>query len=223
MFNEGYAAHAGEDLIRQDLCLEALRLGRLVAASSIAAPRVDALVALMAFEAARLPARVDESGDLILLEAQDRSRWNRQLISLGFFHFDRSIAGEHVSEYHVQAAIAATHARASDPQSRDWPLILEMYDQLFALNASPVVALNRAVALAKVRGAAAALEAIEPLVSDPQLAGYYLLLAVRGHLLLELGRPAEAADCFRAALECPCSEPERRFLRRKLEVTRPPR
>jgi len=218
MFNEGYAAHAGEDLIRQDLCLEALRLGRLVAASSIAEPRVDALVALMALEAARLPARVDESGDLILLEHQDRSRWDQRLIALGFHHFDRSIAGDEVSEYHVQAAIAATHARAVDPQPRDWPMILDLYDQLLALNRSPVVALNRAVAVAKVRGPAEALAALEPLASDPKLRDYYLLLAVRGHLLLELGRQADAAACFRAALECPCSEPERRFLRGKLRI-----
>src|ERR1035437_5592058 len=115
MFNEGYAAHAGEDLIRQDLCLEALRLGRLVAASSIVEPRVDALVALMALEAARLPARVDESGDLILLEPQDHGRWDQRLIALGFHHFDRSIAGEEVSEYHVQAALSAAHARAGRP------------------------------------------------------------------------------------------------------------
>jgi len=219
MFNEGYAAHVGEDLIRQDLCLEALRLGRLVAASSIAAPRVHALVALMALEAARLPARVDESGDLILLEHQDRSRWDDRLIAMGFHYFDRSMAGEDVSEYHVQAAIAATHARAADPQSRDWAMILDLYDQLLAMNASPVVALNRAVAVAKVRGAAEALEALEPLASDPKLRDYYLLLAVRGHLLLELGRNEEAAACFRTALECPCSEPERRFLRRKLGST----
>ena len=110
MFNEGYAAHEGESLIRQELCLEALRLGRLVASSSIAEPRVHALTALMALQAARLPARVDDAGDLILLEYQDRGRWDQQLIALGFHHFDRSIAGEDVSEYHVQAAIAATHA-----------------------------------------------------------------------------------------------------------------
>jgi RNA polymerase sigma-70 factor, ECF subfamily len=217
MFNEGYAAHTGEDLIRQDLCLEALRLGRLVATSSMAEPRADALVALMALEAARLPARVDESGDLILLESQDRSRWDQRLIALGFHHFDRSIAGDEVSEYHVQAAIAATHARAVDPQSRDWPTILDLYDQLQTLNGSPVVALNRAVAVSKVRGPAEALAALEPLTNDPKLRGYYLLLAVRGHLLLELARPTEATACFRAALECPCSEPERRFLRRKLQ------
>jgi RNA polymerase sigma-70 factor (ECF subfamily) len=212
MFNEGYALHEGENLIRQDLCLEALRLARLIAASSIATPRVDALVALIAFQAARLPARVDESGDLVLLEQQDRSRWDRQLIALGFHHFDRSIAGDDVSEYHVQAAIAATHARAERADSIDWPTILALYDQLLAINSSPVVALNRAVAVAKVHGPAAGLAAIEPL----QLRDYYLLLAVRGHLLLELNRRAEAAACFRAALDCPCSEPERRFLRRKL-------
>ncbi len=213
MFNEGYAAHEGQDLIRQDLCREALRLGQLVAASSMATPAAHALVALMALLAARSPARVDQAGDLVLLEAQDRQQWDQQLIAMGFHHFDRSIAGPEVTEYHVQAAIAATHARAIDPQSVDWPAILQLYDQLLAINASPVVALNRAVAVAKVHGAAAALSAI----SGIELPRYYLFLAVRGHLLLELGRGREAADCFRAALECPCSEPERRFLRRALE------
>jgi len=216
MFNEGYAVHAGEDLIRQDLCMEALRLARLVAASSMAAPRVDALVALMAIQAARLPARVDESGDLVLLEAQDWSRWDRRLIALGYQHFDRSMAGDDVSEFHVQAAIAATHARAPDPQRIDWPAILRLYDQLLEMNPSPVVALNRAVVVAKVHGAAEALRVIEPLENDRALRNYYLRLAVRGHLLLELGRAAEARDCFARALDCQCSEPERRFLRKKL-------
>ena len=218
MFNEGYAAHEGQDLTRQDLCLEALRLARLVASSSITEPRADALVALMALQAARQPARVDPAGDLVLLEDQDRGRWDRRLISLGFYYFDRSMSGEEVSEYHVQAAIAATHARAAAVHSADWPLILRLYDQLMSLNASPVVALNRAVAVAKVHGPATALAAIEPIEKDPHLHDYYLLLAVRGHLLLELGRGAEAAACFRAALERPCSEPERRFLKRKLEL-----
>lgn len=214
MFNEGYSAHEGEDLIRTDLCMEALRLARLVAASGLAAPRVDALVALMAFQAARLPARVDQAGDLILLEEQDRSRWDQRLIGLGFYHFDRSIAGDELSEYHAQAAIAATHARAG--VSIDWPVILELYDQLFAINGSAVVALNRAVVVSRVHGADAGLAAIEPLMDDPALRDYYLLLAARGHLLLELGRRAEAAECFRAALGKRCSEPERRFLQRKL-------
>ena len=218
MFNEGYAAHEGEGLIRQELCMEALRLARLVASSSIVEPRVDALVALMAFQAARFPARVDEAGDLVLLESQDRNRWDRRLIALGYYYFDRSISGEDVSEYHVQAAIAATHARATDPRSIDWPVILGLYDSLLEISPTPVIALNRAVAVAKVHGAAQGLAALEHLENDPKLRDYHLLLAVRGHLLMEIGRNGEAAACFRAALERPCSEPERRFLRRKLEA-----
>jgi RNA polymerase sigma-70 factor (ECF subfamily) len=218
IFNEGYSTHEGQDLIRKDLCFEALRLGRLLAASSIAAPRVYALVAVMALQAARLPARIDEARDLILLEDQDRARWDQGLIAMGFHYFDLSMAGDQVSEYHAQAAIAATHARAESLNAVDWPAILELYDQLLAISgASAVVALNRAVAVAKVHGAEEGLAAIAELSGNPQLRDYYLLLAVRGHLLLELERREEAAACLRAALECRCSEPERRFLRRKLE------
>lgn len=220
MFNEGYAAHAGDELVRQDLCLESLRLARLVASASIATPRVHALAALVALQAARLPARVDAAGDLVLLEDQDRSRWDDTLIAIGFHHFQRSLAGDEVSEYHVQAAIAATHARAITPSSLDWPSILSLYDQLIALNPSPVVALNRTVALAKLKGPAAALAAIAPLAADPKLRNYHLLLAVQGQLLRELGRSDEAIECYRAALKCPCSAPERRFLERKLAAIR---
>lgn len=216
MFNEGYAAHEGQTLIRQDLCLEALRLARLISSSSIATPRVHALVALIAFQTARLDARVDDAGELVLLEDQDRSRWDQQLIAIGFHYFDASMVGEDVSEYHVQAAIAATHARAPNPESVEWPLILTMYDQLLALNNSPVVALNRAVAVSKVHGPRAALQTMEPLAAEHKLRDYYLYLAVRGHLLLELENRNDAASCFRAALGLPCSAPERRFLMRKL-------
>ena len=222
MFNEGYGAQAGEDLIRQDLCLEALRLGRLVVSASIATPRVHALVALMALQGARLPARVDAAGDLVLLEDQDRSRWDERLIAIGFHHFDRSMTGDDVSEYHVQAAIAATHARALDPSSVDWPLILTLYDQMLAINASPVVRLNRAVALAKVHGPADALAAIAPIEHDPKLRHYHLLLAVRGQLLLDLGRRTEAAEAFRSALTLAGTEPERRFLTRRLAACQSP-
>lgn len=218
MFNEGYAAHEGADLVREDLCFEALRLGGLVAAAPIATPRVHALVALMALQAARLPARVDDAGDLIRLEDQDRARWDGPLIALGFHHFDLAIAGDDVSEYHVQAAIAATHARAGDPSSLDWPLILQLYDQLMTIGPSPVVALNRAVAVAKVRGPAEALSIVETLAGDPTLRQYHLQLALRGELLLDLGRRDEAATVFQAALACGCSEPVRRFLARKLEA-----
>jgi RNA polymerase sigma-70 factor, ECF subfamily len=220
IFNEGYAAHEGDALIRHDLCGEALRLGQLIAGSSLAEPRIHALVALMAFQWARSPARVDQLGDLVLLEDQDRRLWDGRLIALGFHHFDLSIAGETVSEYHTQAAIAATHARAAAEGQIQWQVILDLYDDLLAMNPSAIVVLNRAVAVAKVHGPAAALDAIEPLQADPKLHDYYLLLALRGHLLLELGRRPEAALCFRTALECRCSEPERRFLRRKLDQCR---
>jgi len=130
--------------------------------------------------------------------------------------FERSMSGDTVSAYHMEAAIAATHARAADAASTDWALILEFYDRLFAINPSPVVALNRAVAVGKVCGPGAALAIVEPLAGNRKLRDYYLLLAVRGHLLLELGRRGEAAGCFREALERRCSVPERRFLTRKL-------
>lgn len=216
VFNEGYAAHEGEDLVRRDLCLEALRLARLIASSSIAGPRAHALVAMMALQSARLPARVDSLGDLVLLEDQDSALWDGQLIALGFHHFDLSMEGEAVSEYHVQAAIGATHIRGGMDGRVDWPAILGLYDQLLAMSGSPVVALNRAVAVAKVHGPAEALAATNPLAANPALREYYLLLAARGHFLFDLGRRDEAAECFRAALERRCSEPERRLLRRKL-------
>lgn len=217
IFNEGYAAHEGEDLIRRDLCVEALRLARLMAASSLASPKVHALTALLALESARLPARVDALGDLVLLEDQDHSLWDQQLIALGFHHFSVSISGDELSEYHVQAAIAAEHIRGGITGAMDWPSILHHYDQLLEMSGSPVVALNRAVAVAKVRGAEYALAELEPLLADPALREYYLLLAARGHFLLELCRREEAAECFRAALNLRCSEPERRLLRKKLK------
>lgn len=216
IFNEGYAAHEGEDLIRRDLCFEALRLATLIAASPAAPPKAHALTALMAFQSARLPARVDALGDLVLLEDQDHSLWDRQLIALGFHHFDLSMAGDELTEYHAQAAIGAQHIRGGITSAMDWPAILQLYDQLLAMSGSSVVALNRAVAIGKVHGPEQALAAIEPLEADPSLREYYLLLAARGHFLLELNRKKEAAACFRAALERRCSEPERRLLRRKL-------
>jgi RNA polymerase sigma-70 factor (ECF subfamily) len=216
MFSGGYAAHAGEQLMRHDVCMEALRVGRLVAASSMAAPRIDALVALMALQAARLPARTDAAGDLILLEEQDRSLWDDSLIAMGFHYFDRSIAGEEISEWHVQSAIAAEYAKAKYVPAIDWQSILEHYDQLAAMNTSPVVALNRAVAVMKVHGAEAGLAELAPLDSVASMQGYYLLPAVRGRMQAELGRYAEAAQAFQMALACDCSEPERRFLQRQL-------
>ena len=216
MFNEGYTAQSGEDLVRHDLCGEALRLGRLLATSSVATPQAHALVALIAFQAARLPARVDSSGELVLLEDQNRSLWDQKLLGLGFRHFSECAEGTHMSSYHVQAAIAAVYAGAQRSADINWQHILDLYDRLMEISPSPVVALNRAVALSKVHGAQAALAALRPLFEDRSLRNYYLLLAVQGRLLLDLGDREAAADCFRQALERPCSEPEKRFLQRKL-------
>jgi RNA polymerase sigma-70 factor, ECF subfamily len=217
MFSGGYAAHTGEELIRRDVCLEALRLGQLIASSSMTAPRVDALVALMALQAARLPARTDAAGDLVLLEEQDRTLWDKELTALGFRYFDRSITGEEVSQWHVQAAIAATYASAESSETIDWHAILEHYDRLLAMTASPVVALNRAVVVIKVHGAEAALSALAPLEDHAAMRGYHLLPAVRGRVLVQLGRLAEAKAAFSDALKCDCAEPERRFLQKQLE------
>jgi RNA polymerase sigma-70 factor, ECF subfamily len=206
MFNEGYTTLAG------DLCTESLRLARLVAASPIATPCVHALVALIALKTARLPTRVDGAGDLILLEQQDRTRWNQSLLALGLDHFQQSIGGDDESPFHVQAAIAVAHAASPI----DWRSILVLYDRLLAMAPSPIVALNRAVALAKVKGPAAALEAVDALRGRRAVRDYHLYAAVRGHFLLALGRAADAAECFKAALGMACSEPERRFLRGKL-------
>jgi len=216
MFNEGYAAEEGEDLVRQDLCGEALRLGELLASSSVSTPEAHALVALMAFQAARLPARIDESGELVLLEDQDHRLWDLKLIALGFHHFTESAEGNSVSSYHIQAAISAVYAGTLRVGNIDWQRILGLYDQLMEISPSPVVALNRAVAVSKVDGPEAALAALRSLSEDRTLRNYYLLPAVRGRLLLDLGDREAAADSFRQALERPCSEPEKRFLRRKL-------
>ena len=218
MFSGGYAAHSGEELIRSDVCLEALRLGRLVASSSLGAPRVDALVALMALQAARLPARTDASGDLVVLEEQDRKLWDDALIALGFSYFDRSIAGDDISEWHIQAAIAATYASAASSAEIDWTEILAHYDQLMELTNSPVVALNRAVVVMKVQGAEAALAALTPLEGINALQKYHLLPAMQGHMLAALGRFDEATEAFSAALQCDCTLPEKRFLQRQLEM-----
>src|SRR4029453_17401672 len=128
-------------------------------------------------------------GDLVPLEDQDRRQWDERLIAIGFRHFDRSIAGETVSPFHVQAAIAATYARALSDEAVDWRVVLDLYDQLLAIHPSPIVMLNRAVAVSRVQGAAAGLAALDPLDNNPMLRHYHLLMSVRGQLLLEVGRP----------------------------------
>lgn len=217
IFTEGYGAHRGEDEIRMDLCAEALRLGRLVADGSLARlPAADALVALMAFQAARLAARVDAAGEIVLLEDQDRALWDRRLIALGFRHLERSAEGPEMTAYHVQAAIAAAHIAASSEAETPWADILAMYDTLLAINPSPVVALNRAVVLAKLDRTDEALAIVGALESERSLESFHLLHSARGRLLETIGNREGASAAYRAALSCGCTEPERRFLERRL-------
>jgi len=209
MFNEGYTRSAA------DLCEEAIRLGRLVADHrDTRAPEADALLALFCLQAARAPARVDAQGDLFLLADQDRGLWDRARISEGMRRLDRSAAGNRITDYHLEAAIAAAHATAPDFASTDWRFIVHQYDLLYALNASPVIALNRAVAISRAEGAAAGLAALDEIQEHPALARYYLLAATRARLLEELGDSADAARWYARALECECSPAERRFLER---------
>jgi RNA polymerase sigma-70 factor (ECF subfamily) len=220
LFNEGHSAYAGDDLVRLDLCAEALRLGRLVADSPATSdPAASALVSLMAFQASRLPARVDDQGELVLLEDQDRARWDRRLIAMGFAYLDRSARGPRQTAYHLQAAIAAVHAGSLSAADTSWTSILSLYDELLVLTESPIVALNRGVAVWKVRGAAAALAEIAPF--EPALANYHLLPAIKGRLLAAAGDARAARACYREALKRPSSEPLRRFIRCQLAATAP--
>ncbi|KZB85004.1 RNA polymerase sigma factor [Amycolatopsis regifaucium] len=212
LFNEGYDATTGEVAVRGELCGEAIRLGRLLLAEpKTDLPRVRALVSLMLLQASRLPARVDRDGDLLLLDEQDRDRWDHPMIAEGTRLFGLACTGPETSAYHVEAAIAVCHSTASPP---DWRRIVGLYDDLLALRPSPVARLNRAIALSMVDGAFAGIAELEALEAD--LPDYTLLPAVLGALWLRAGDPARAAGHYRRALALPCSEPQRRFLTRRL-------
>lgn len=217
MFNEGYAAHEGDALVRTELCHEAIRLGDLLTTNEhTKTPALHALLALMHLQASRLRTRADESGALVRLEDQDRGRWDRAAIARGMRHLERSAAGDRMTSYHIEAAIAAVHASAPSYDATDWPRLITLYDDLIGLSPSPVVALNRAVAIAMARGPAAGIEAARPLEHDPTLRDYYLLPATLGDLYARVGATSQARDYFERALDLRCSEPERRFLRRRL-------
>ena len=217
VFNEGYAATRGELLVRADLCTEAIRLGRLVRMLMAPQPptEVTALVALMLLHDARREARLDEAGDLVLLEEQDRRRWNQPQIAEALPLVDEALAGG-AGPFAVQAAIAALHCQATRAGDTDWPQIVRLYDVLERLQPSPVVSLNRAVAVAMVEGPAPALALIESLARTGELDAYHLLHAARAELLRRVGATAEAASSYARALALVTNESERRFLERRL-------
>jgi RNA polymerase sigma factor (sigma-70 family) len=223
LFNEGYSAHAGENLVRHDLCAEAIRLASLLADHPAGdQPAVHALLALMLLQAARLPGRTDAAGDLLLLDEQNRALWDRALIGRGLQELERSAHGDELTEYHLQAGIAACHTVAPSYAATNWPRILADYDELAALSASPVVLLNRAVALAMVAGPRAGLDALCQIADLPGMDSYHLFHATRAELLHRTGDDLSAQESYRRALDNVSTEPERRFLMRKITKSKKP-
>ncbi|MFY9610148.1 MAG: RNA polymerase sigma factor [Blastocatellia bacterium] len=223
VFNEGYVATRGEPLVRNDLCSEAIRLGRLV--GTLLAPRTPseatALLALMLLHDSRRDARLDEAGDLVVLEEQDRRRWDGRQISEALPLVDEAFRGE-PGPFALQAAIAAVHCRSARARDTDWVQILGLYDLLERLQPSPIVSLNRAVAVAMVDGPQPGLALIDALAAAGDLDGYHLLHAARADLLRRVGSSEEAAKSYARALELVTNDSERRFLERRLREVRPP-
>jgi predicted RNA polymerase sigma factor len=213
IFNEGYSATAGESWMRLDLCDEALRLGRILAGLVPKEPEVQGLVALMEIQASRARARIGPSGEIIPLFEQNRSRWDQLLINRGLKALERAEAfGGALGNYTLQAAITACHARARSPQETDWERIVALYDALAQLAPSPIVELNRAVAISMAFGPDAGLELVDELMSEPSLKSYHLLPSVRGDLLAKLGRNEEARAEFERAAALTDNARERELL-----------
>ena len=215
VFNEGYLASSGESATRADLSGEAIRLGRLVV-ELCPEPEARGLLALMLLHESRREARADEEGELILLDQQDRTRWNRAHIEEGAALVRGALTSQRVGPYALQAAIAAVHAEAATPEDTDWREIVGLYDLLLALTPSPIVALNRAVALAMRDGPGAGLATLDVLLADGDLDGYQLAHAARADFCRRLGRDAEARQAYQRAIQLTAQGPARRFLERRL-------
>lgn len=219
LFNEGYKASSGDKLVREDVCHEAIRLTSLLASHPAGnQPRTHALLALMLLNTARLPERMDGDGNLLRLQEQDRTRWDHALIARGMFHLAQSAAGDEISEYHLQAGIAGCHCAAQDYAATDWRQILELYDHLVEFDDSPVVALNRSVALAEVNGPQAGIEAISAIRNLQSLESYYLLHAVLGEFEARLNHHHAAAAHFRKSLQLAEIKSEQAFLTKRLQT-----
>jgi RNA polymerase sigma-70 factor (ECF subfamily) len=223
IFSEGYAATRGYPLIRTDLCAEAIRLGRLVRVLLEPNPPAEttALVALMLLHDSRREARLDEAGDLVVLEEQDRSRWNNEQIVEALMLVDEALSGT-AGPFALEAAIAAEHCKARRAEDTHWPRIVALYDLLHQLLPSPVVALNRAVAIAMARGPKAGLVIIDELAAAGELEEYHLLHAARADMLRRLSVNSEAAESYELALKLATNDSERRFLERRLREVRSP-
>ena len=219
LFNEGYGASAGADLVRRGLCAEAIRLARLLAELMPDEPEALGLLALMVLHHARSDARVDDAGDLVTLEDQDRARWDTTAIGQACAVLDAAVRLGRPGPYQVMAAIAACHASAPGPAATDWAQIAALYQRLSQMIPTPVVALNRAVAVAMADGPAAGLLLVEQLEQSDALSGYYLLWATRADLLRRLGRTGQAAAAYRRALELAPTDAEQRYLARRLAET----
>ncbi len=217
LFNEGYKASQGDSLLREDLCREAIRLGELLSAHPAGArPATHALLALMWLHAARLPGRTDDAGSLLLLVEQDRRLWDQAGIRRGLRYLAESGQGERVTRYHLEAGIAACHALAPEYLTTDWRQIVELYDQLLEMDDSPVVALNRAVAVAQLDGPHAGLRALDEIKNRVALERYHLWPAVAGQLWLETGETKRARECFLRASGHAALPAERALLKKKL-------
>jgi RNA polymerase sigma factor (sigma-70 family) len=218
LFNEGYKASSGEDLVREELCEEAIRLTELLVTHPAGnQPKTHALLALMLLNAARNPTRLDSEGNLLRLKEQDRSRWDKSMVVRGMFHFAQSAAGDELSEYHLQAGVAACHCASKDYESTDWQKILSLYDRLIEFDQSPIVALNRAVVIANIHGPKAGLHAVRNVRSLSKLTSYYLLYAVLGEFEMRSGNLQAATEQFRKSFELAETKSERAFLLKRLQ------
>ncbi len=213
LFNEGYKASSGDRLIREELCHEAIRLTRLLAGHAATShPSTKALLALMCLNAARLPARINAAGEIVRLSHQDRSQWDARLIEEGVLALGASSTGEVISPYHLEAGIAACHCLAPDEANTDWARILSLYDQLLHLKPTPIVAMNRCVALARVRGPREALAALECIPNRDSLEARYLYHAIRASFITALGDHLEARAAWQRAADLAPCDVEREFL-----------
>lgn len=220
LFNEGYNSGSKEDLIRKELCEEAIRLSLLITENKYTnQPKSFSLVALMTLLAARFDARLDEQGEIVLLQDQDRSKWNRELINIGLHYLNQSAEGDELSEYHIEAAIVAQHSMAKTFAETSWPQILALYDMLVQLNSSPVVLLNRAIVISKIDGAAKAITAIGSISGIDKLSEkHYLFAATLGELHSQLNNQHEACRHFEKAIALTNSPVEKKLLKKKMDA-----